>query len=263
MSTPQDDGSKKSMGISTYLTVPLFVGLLLYLINKKFGKTIKNWLFALFWNRVMKEYHSTMRDMKKTHFDSMLEHKSTDVDQRKKSVLRVLEIGAGPGANFEFFPKNSKLTVVEPNAFFEPMFYENQHKYPDIKMEKFIVSNAEDMKEVEDNSIDIVVSTLVLCSVTSVERTLSEVQRILEPGGKFYYWEHVHDKPGTWLHWVQNLLTPLWSFLFDGCNLNRSIDQTVVGCKGFSHVEQKRFNAPLKKGISGLIRVHVMGQATK
>lgn len=45
--------------------------------------------------------------------------------------------------------------VVEPNAFFEPMFYENQHKYPDIKMEKFIVSSAEDMKEVGDNSIGI------------------------------------------------------------------------------------------------------------
>lgn len=45
--------------------------------------------------------------------------------------------------------------VVEPNAFFEPMFFENQHKYPDIKMEKFIVGSAEDMKEVADNSIGI------------------------------------------------------------------------------------------------------------
>jgi hypothetical protein len=57
------------------------------------------------------------------------------------------------GANFEFFPKNSKLMVVEPNAFFEPLFFENEPKYPDIQMEKFIVSNAEDMKEVEDNSV--------------------------------------------------------------------------------------------------------------
>lgn len=43
--------------------------------------------------------------------------------------------------------------IVEPNAFFEPMFYENQHKYPDIKMEKFIINSAEDMKEIEDNSV--------------------------------------------------------------------------------------------------------------
>lgn len=127
MSSPQDDGSKNSMGISTYLTVSLLVGVLLYLINKKFGKTIKNWfvitekwqlsticnfslynyrLFASFWNRAMKEYHATMRDMKKSHFDSMLEHKSTDADLRKRSVLRVLEIGAGPGTIFIAYIKS-------------------------------------------------------------------------------------------------------------------------------------------------------------
>ena len=43
--------------------------------------------------------------------------------------------------------------VVEPNAFFEPMFYENQHKYPHIKMEKFVVGSAENMKDIEDNSV--------------------------------------------------------------------------------------------------------------
>ena len=59
------------------------------------------------------------------------------------------------GANFEFFPKNAKLMVVEPNAFFEPLFFENEKKYPDIQMDKFIVSKAEDMKEVEDNSVGI------------------------------------------------------------------------------------------------------------
>jgi hypothetical protein len=45
----------------------------------------------------MIEYHSTMREMKKSHFDSMQRQKSADVDLRKKSVLRILEIGAGPG----------------------------------------------------------------------------------------------------------------------------------------------------------------------
>lgn len=249
--------------VFSYLTTPLLVGLFLYGLNKKFGKTIKNWLFASFWNRAMKEYHSTMREMKKSHFDSMQSHKSADAELRKKSVLRILEIGAGPGANFEFFPKNSKLMIVEPNAFFEPMFYENQHKYPDIKMEKFIINSAEDMKEIEDNSVDVVVSTLVLCSVTSVEKSVKEVHRVLVSGGKYYYWEHVHDKAGTWLHFIQSILTPLWSFLFDGCNLNRSIDQTVLGCKVFSQVQQKRFDIPLKKGVWGMVRVHVMGQATK
>jgi SAM-dependent methyltransferase len=85
------------------------------------------------------------------------------------------------GANFEFYPANSQLTVVEPNAFFEPLFYQNQSKHPDIKMEKFVLASAEDMKGVEDGSVDIVVSTLVLCSVRSLEKTLQEVHRILAP----------------------------------------------------------------------------------
>ena len=169
----------------------------------------------------MIEYHSALREMKKSHFDSMHRHKSTDLGLKKQSTLRVLEIGAGSGnillnsrmeflknylilgANFEFFPPNSKLVVVEPNAFFEPMFYENQSKYPHVKMDKFVVGSAENMKDIEDNSVgnlnyillnielfadlktylflDIVVSTLVLCSVASVEQTLKEVHRVLAP----------------------------------------------------------------------------------
>ena len=94
-------------------------------------------------------------------------------------------------ANFEFFPSNSKLTVVEPNAFFEPFFYQNQSKYPTVKMEKFVLGQAEDMKGVADNSIHsgdiiVVVSTLVLCSVDNVKHTLKKVQRVLAPVSQLY-----------------------------------------------------------------------------
>lgn len=85
------------------------------------------------------------------------------------------------GANFEFYPPNSKLSVVEPNAFFQTTFYENQKKYPDVKMHRFIQAMAEDMKGIEDESVDVVVSTLVLCSVESMEKTLEEVGRVLTP----------------------------------------------------------------------------------
>lgn len=67
------------------------------------------------------------------------------------------------------------------NKFFFEAFKKNQVKYPMIKIERFVVGMAEDMKEIESNSIDVVVSTLVLCSVTSIEQTLKEVQRVLAP----------------------------------------------------------------------------------
>ena len=69
---------------------------------------------------------------------------------------------------------------MEPNAYFEPLFYERQ-KNTTVKMEKFLLAKAEDMKELEDNSFDIVVSTLVLCSVTDLNATLREIHRVLAP----------------------------------------------------------------------------------
>jgi len=70
---------------------------------------------------------------------------------------------------------------VEVNPFFEQQFFEQQIKYPDVKMDNFVVGFAEDMKEIEDGSIDIVVSTMVLCSVRSIQNALKEIQRVLAP----------------------------------------------------------------------------------
>ena len=111
----------------------------------------------------------------------MKNHQSSDPELRKKGVLRVLEIGPGPGYNFEFYPSNSRLTVVEVNPHFKDQFFAKQIDHPHIQMERFIVGFAEDMKGVADNSIDIVVSTMVLCSVRNVDKALQEIQRVLAP----------------------------------------------------------------------------------
>ena len=70
---------------------------------------------------------------------------------------------------------------MEVNRFFEKEFFEKQKDHPHIKMEKFVVGFAEDMSNIEDGSIDIVVSTMVLCSVRSIPRALKEIQRVLAP----------------------------------------------------------------------------------
>ncbi|XP_032784993.2 methyltransferase-like protein 7A [Daphnia magna] len=253
-------------GVFYYCLVPILIQFFIFTLLNKYGTSMKERLISVFWNHAMIKYHAALRDMKKVHFNSMKYHKSADLYLRNKGLLRILEIGAGSGANFEFFPPNSKLIVVEPNAFFEPLFYERQKKSL-TKVDKFLLTCAEDMKEVEDNSMDVVVSTLVLCSVRDLKQTLKEVHRVLAKGGKFYYWEHVHDAPGTWLHFVQNLLTyTVWDLIF-GCHLNRNIDDVVAeDVNLFSHVDQKRFDIPLSKdGWSAwkLVRVHVMGVATK
>jgi SAM-dependent methyltransferase len=137
--------------------------------------------FSKVYNPSLAVYHVHCREIKRKHFESIKDHKSADPELRKKGALRILEIGPGPGYNFEFYPPNSELTAVEVNRFFEEQFFEKQADHPHIKMERFVVGFAEDMKDVPDNSVDIVVSTMVLCSVRSVEGALKEVHRVLAP----------------------------------------------------------------------------------
>jgi ubiquinone/menaquinone biosynthesis C-methylase UbiE len=145
------------------------------------------------------------------------------------------------------------------------------------------VGFAEDMKEVEDNSIDIVVSTMVLCSVRSIQKTLNEIQRVLAPvssiltasnsnklkfnsikkGGKYYYWEHIREREIMWILFCQHLFSYTFYDLVFGCQLNRKSDEVIQNYKGFSDVDQQLFRTPLCTGVWSFHSSHVKGIATK
>jgi ubiquinone/menaquinone biosynthesis C-methylase UbiE len=91
---------------------------------------------------------------------------------------------------------------------------------------------------VADESVDAVISTLVLCCVNSQHRALQEVLRVLKPGGRLLFIEHVAAPRGSWLRRMQNLLTPLWKQLGDGCHPNRETGVEVEGA-GFETVDYK------------------------
>jgi ubiquinone/menaquinone biosynthesis C-methylase UbiE len=228
-------------------------------------------------------YHVHCRELKRKHFDSMRSHVSADPELRKKGVIRILEIGAASGYNFEFYPAGSELTVVEVNPFFEKQFFDKQKDHPHIVMKRFVVGFAEDMKEVENNSIDIVVSTMVLCSVRSIQKTLNEVQRVLAPvntsficfkfkaiqynsikkGGKYYYWEHIREREIWWILFCQHLFSYTFYDLVFGCQLNRKSDEVIQNYKGFAKIEQQHFRTPLCTGVWSFHSSHVKGIATK
>ena len=91
------------------------------------------------------------------------------------------------GANFEFYPDNTRLSVVEINNQFREAFDKNLSNYPNIHLENFTIGMAENMSDIKDGSIDVVVSTMVLCSVRSIEQTLKEIQRVLKPVSKIIF----------------------------------------------------------------------------
>lgn len=92
----------------------------------------------------------------------------------------MLEVGVGEGTNFELYPDNCSLTVLEYNEHFEKKFTENVKKFSKIKFEKFVTGLVEDMHEFQDNSFDVVLCTHVLCSVSDVPEGLQEIRRVLK-----------------------------------------------------------------------------------
>ncbi|MGB3543090.1 class I SAM-dependent methyltransferase, partial [Rubrivirga sp.] len=108
--------------------------------------------------------------------------------------LTVLEVGAGAGPNAAHLPPGTRWIAVEPNVHFHPRL-EAAAARQGLDLEA-VAATAEALP-LEDGAADVVISTLVLCSVDDVARSLAEVRRVLRPGGRFVFIEHVVGPPGS------------------------------------------------------------------
>lgn len=126
----------------------------------------------------------------------------------------VLEIGFGTGANLNHYVprKINSLTVLD----LEPQ--KSNRDQTDFKF-SFVTGKAEKLP-FEDNSFDTVVETLVFCSVSDLEATVSEVIRVLKPGGKFIFMDHVLPDQKV-MATVFKGINILWPHIAHGCNLIR------------------------------------------
>jgi ubiquinone/menaquinone biosynthesis C-methylase UbiE len=149
--------------------------------------------------------------------------------QRQKVVPhatgRVLEIGAGSGLNFGFYSveKVEYLFALEPSP--EMRQLAQQQDYPAGLSLEFVESGAEAIP-LPDNSVDTIVSTFTLCSVAELRAALSEMRRVLKPGGEFLFCEH-GLAPDLGVRRWQNFLNPAWKKLGGGCHLNRNIPRLI------------------------------------
>ena len=153
----------------------------------------------------------------------------------------VVEIGPGTGANLRYLdPAKVTWIGVEPNTFMQPYLHQEANR---LGMPIEIRVPAGEALPIAHESADAVISTLVLCCVDSQQRALQEVLRVLKPGGKLLFIEHVAAPQGSLLLRMQNLVTPFWKRLGDGCHPNR---QTYVEIEraGFEKVDYERITAP-------------------
>ena len=169
----------------------------------------------------------------------------------------VVEIGAGYGATFPFYPAAvTGVLALEPDPTLRGLALAAASKAP---VPVTVKDGVAESLPAADASVDVVVSSLVLCSVADQSVALAEVVRVLRPGGLLLFYEHVRSAHRV-LGAAEDLLTPLWSRVAGGCHPNRDTAAVIAGA-GLTVQDLERFGFSVLPGNPRL--AHVLGVASK
>jgi ubiquinone/menaquinone biosynthesis C-methylase UbiE len=172
---------------------------------------------------------------------------------------RVIEVGAGTGANFLHYPPAvAELVAVEPERYLRSLA---QQAAAEVTVPVAVVDGTADRLPGEDGSFDAAVVSLVLCSVPDQGTALREIRRVLRPGGRLYFWEHVRAE-GKALARAQRLLdATIWPALGGGCHSARNT-AAAIEAAGFTIERCERFSFPDAR-IPVPSKPQVLGTATR
>jgi ubiquinone/menaquinone biosynthesis C-methylase UbiE len=158
----------------------------------------------------------------------------------------VLEVGFGSGLNVPYYPPEvARVQAVDPAAVGRKLAAERVAA-SNVPIE-FVGLDGEHLP-VESGSIDHVLITWTMCTIPDIETALSEMRRVLRPGGQMHFIEHGLAPDAKVAKW-QHRLNPLENRLAGGCNLNRPIS-TLIENAGFSFVELNTFYGKGPKSFS-------------
>lgn len=167
---------------------------------------------------------------------------------------RLLMIGLGPGTDLKFVPPAvTSVAAVEPVAAFRRMASRLADRHG---IAADIVDGTGESIPFADKTFDSVHIGLVLCSVDDVTATLSEIRRVLIPGGKLVVLEHVRGDGATGR--FQDLVAKPWSWLAAGCEPNRRTADAIAAA-GFDIATLRRVRTP----VPFPCKPHLHGFATR
>ena len=141
--------------------------------------------------------------------------------------LRVLEIGIGRAANLDAYPRGTELVGLDASLPAEAQRARIVARAGGLGLALRFVEGDATALPFDAGAFDAVVVTKVLCSVSDPAAALREVSRVLAPGGRFGFVEHVAADRGSALETQQLLLDPLQQALAGGCHLHRETDALV------------------------------------
>lgn len=203
------------------------------------------------WNRIFAALYDRM----------MGEAEKAGLSAHREALLaraegRVLEIGGGTGANLPFYRSAvAELVVTEPE---EPMIRRLQPKLHGYRIPTRVLRAPAEQLPLEEGSFDCAVTTLVLCTVAQPDRALAEIRRLLRPGGRLLFLEHVRSEDPKLARW-QDRLTGIWSVVGCGCQCNRRTVETIQAA-GFAVSDLRHEDFPK---AAPLVRPLVIGTAAR
>jgi ubiquinone/menaquinone biosynthesis C-methylase UbiE len=178
--------------------------------------------------------------------------------ERRRALLapltgRVLELGAGTGLNLAHYPDGlDELVLTEPDP---GMGAHLRRRVERSDREATVVAAPGEALPFPDDSFDAVVSTLVLCTVADPSATLREVRRVLRPGGRLRFIEHVRASSPALARWQDRLAKP-WGAFASGCRCNQPTLELLDGELAVDEVSPVRW-----RGMPPIVAPVVVGQA--
>ena len=146
---------------------------------------------------------------------------------------RILEVGIGTGLNLPFYPEHvERITAIDPNP---GMAKELEKRLENSRVDVEFVSAPAESLPFADDTFDTVVSCHVLCSVQDVGAALSEIKRVLKPGGRLLFLEHGESPDECVCRWQHRLNWVQQNFAA-GCRLELAVE-AVLENAGFEIAE--------------------------
>jgi len=189
--------------------------------------------------------------------------KARGEDEHRRRLLgglsgRVIEVGAGNGLNFPFYPDTvTEVVAVEP----EPLLREAATKAAsEAPVPVEVIDAVSGRLPVDDESFDAGVASLVLCSVSDQPRALAELRRVIRPGGELRFYEHVvaHRPVSRQLQRLAD--ATFWPRVGGGCHLSRDTGAAIEQA-GFDVEETSRFSFTPGAPVPPL--PHILGMARR
>ena len=168
---------------------------------------------------------------------------------------RVLELGAGTGLNVKHYRAAERVVFTEPDP---GMVKRLRRRLRDSSVPGEVVMASAEHLPFADGSFETVLSTMVLCTVPNPRAALREVRRVLAPGGRLRFIEHVRADPGSRLERLQDRLYRPWHAFAYGCRCNQSTVELLAD----AGLDASEITTARWRGMPRVVHPLVYGQCT-